>query len=195
MEAGVGLVPEDRKGQGLVLGADVQENLGLVTLGPTSRAGLVDRSGQRGRAAEIAERLDVRMSGLRQPVGTLSGGNQQKIVIGKWLLAKARVLILDEPTRGVDVGAKVEIYRLVNALTADGHAVLMISSDLPEVLGMSDRVLVMSRGRLAGELPAGEATQDAVMALAVSGDGATGGAGRADEDEDDDTVEGEADVH
>ncbi|MFC5749939.1 sugar ABC transporter ATP-binding protein [Actinomadura rugatobispora] len=191
MEAGVGLVPEDRKGQGLVPGADVQENLGLVTLGPTSRAGLVDRSGQRGRAAEIAARLNVRMSGLRQPVGTLSGGNQQKIVIGKWLLAKARVLILDEPTRGVDVGAKVEIYRLVNALTAAGHAVLMISSDLPEVLGMSDRVLVMSRGRLAGELPAGEATQDAVMALAVGGDGAAAAAAG----ENDDTLEGEADVH
>jgi ribose transport system ATP-binding protein len=186
MEAGIGLVPEDRKGQGLVLGADVQENLGLVTLGPTSRGGLVDRSGQRGRAAGIAERLNVRMSGLRQEVGTLSGGNQQKIVIGKWLLAGSRVLILDEPTRGIDVGAKVEIYRLVNALTAEGHAVLMISSDLSEVLGMSDRVLVMARGRLAGELAADEATQDTVMSLAVSGNGTN-----ANEN----TLEGEGDVH
>ncbi|WP_067480620.1 sugar ABC transporter ATP-binding protein [Actinomadura hibisca] len=169
MEAGLGLVPEDRKGQGLVLGADVAENLGMVTLNKAVKGGLVDRAGQRRKAADIAKQLNVRMSGLRQEVRTLSGGNQQKVVIGKWLLADARVLILDEPTRGIDVGAKVEIYRLINSLTASGHAVLMISSDLPEVLGMSDRVLVMARGRLAGALEAEEATQDAVMALAVSG--------------------------
>ncbi|MER5320699.1 sugar ABC transporter ATP-binding protein [Streptosporangium roseum] len=168
MEAGLGLVPEDRKGQGLVLGADVGENLGLVTLRRASRGGFVDRQGQRKAAAEVARQLGVRMSGLGQEVRTLSGGNQQKIVIGKWLLAKASVLILDEPTRGVDVGAKVEIYQLINSLTASGHAVLMISSDLPEILGMSDRVLVMARGRLVGELAAGEATQDSVMALAVT---------------------------
>ncbi|MEI7030280.1 sugar ABC transporter ATP-binding protein [Streptomyces pratensis] len=168
MRAGIGLVPEDRKGQGLVLDASVQENLGLVTLRSASRSGLVDLKGQRAAAARIAEQLDVRMSGLGQHVRTLSGGNQQKVVIGKWLLADTKVLILDEPTRGIDVGAKVEIYQLVNELTASGHAVLMISSDLPEVLGMSDRVLVMAQGRIAGELPAGEATQDAVMALAVS---------------------------
>ncbi|MEV4079244.1 ATP-binding cassette domain-containing protein, partial [Nonomuraea fuscirosea] len=105
---------------------------------------------------------------LDQEVRTLSGGNQQKVVIGKWLVADAHVLILDEPTRGIDVGAKVEIYQLVNALTDSGHAVLMISSDLPEVLGMSDRILVMARGRLVGELRATEATQDDVMALAVT---------------------------
>ncbi|MCW8217798.1 sugar ABC transporter ATP-binding protein [Streptomyces griseolus] len=167
MAAGLGLVPEDRKGQGLVLDASVQENLGLVTLRSASRSGLVDLKGQRTAAARIAEQLGVRMAGLGQHVRTLSGGNQQKVVIGKWLLADTRVLILDEPTRGIDVGAKVEIYQLVNELTASGHAVLMISSDLPEVLGMSDRVLVMAQGRIAGELPAGEATQDAVMALAV----------------------------
>jgi ribose transport system ATP-binding protein len=167
MEAGLGLVPEDRKGQGLVLSAGVRENLGLVTLRRASHAGFVDRTGQARAAAEIAERLGVRMGGLDQEVRTLSGGNQQKVVIGKWLLAEANVLILDEPTRGIDVGAKVEIYQLINALTAAGRAVLMISSDLPEVLGMSDRVLVMARGRIAGELSAGEATQDSVMALAV----------------------------
>ncbi|HET6633566.1 MAG TPA: sugar ABC transporter ATP-binding protein, partial [Streptomyces sp.] len=167
LAAGVGFVPEDRKAQGLVLGASVAENLGLVTLRGASRAGLVDLAGQRRAADGMARRLGVRMSGLDQPARTLSGGNQQKVVIGKWLLAQSRVLILDEPTRGVDVGAKVEIYRLVNELTASGHGVLMISSDLPEVLGMSDRVLVMCQGRLTGELPAGEATQDAVMDLAV----------------------------
>jgi ribose transport system ATP-binding protein len=167
MEAGLGLVPEDRKGQGLVLGADVRENLGLVTLHRASRGGFVDRAAQDRAAATMAGQLNVRMGGLGQEVRTLSGGNQQKIVIGKWLLAEANVLILDEPTRGIDVGAKVEIYQLINSLTAAGRAVLMISSDLPEVLGMSDRVIVMARGRLAGELSAGEATQDAVMALAV----------------------------
>ncbi|NUT09207.1 MAG: sugar ABC transporter ATP-binding protein [Nonomuraea sp.] len=168
MEAGLGLVPEDRKGQGLVLGADVAENLGLVTMRDATRAGFVDRAGQRRAAAKVAEQLGIRMTGLDQEVRTLSGGNQQKVVIGKWLVADAGVLILDEPTRGIDVGAKVEIYQLINALTASGHAVLMISSDLPEVLGMSDRILVMARGRLVGELPAAGATQDDVMALAVT---------------------------
>nr|WP_203599761.1 sugar ABC transporter ATP-binding protein [Streptomyces sp. SID10853] len=168
MGAGIGLVPEDRKGQGLVLDASVEENLGLVTLRSATRAGLVDIKGQQTAAARVAGQLGVRMAGLGQQVRTLSGGNQQKVVIGKWLLADTRILILDEPTRGIDVGAKVEIYQLINELTASGHAVLMISSDLPEVLGMSDRVLVMAQGRIAGELPAHEATQDAVMALAVS---------------------------
>ncbi|MFE9557443.1 sugar ABC transporter ATP-binding protein [Streptomyces sp. NPDC006692] len=168
MGAGVGLVPEDRKGQGLVLDASVQENLGLVTLRSATRAGLVDLKGQRADATRVAGQLGVRMAGLDQRVRTLSGGNQQKVVIGKWLLADTQVLILDEPTRGIDVGAKVEIYQLINELTASGRAVLMISSDLPEVLGMSDRVLVMAQGRIVGELPAHEATQDAVMALAVA---------------------------
>ncbi|MEU5979907.1 sugar ABC transporter ATP-binding protein [Streptomyces sp. NPDC047315] len=169
MAAGIGLVPEDRKGQGLVLDASVADNLALVTLRSATRAGLVDRAALRAAADRIAGRLGVRMAGLDQSVRTLSGGNQQKVVIGKWLLGEVRVLILDEPTRGIDVGAKVEIYRLVNDLTDAGHAVLMISSDLPEVLGMSDRVLVMSEGRIAGELASHEATQDAVMALAVGG--------------------------
>ncbi len=168
MAAGIGLVPEDRKGQGLVLDASVEENLGLVTLKSSARAGLVDLKAQHAAAERIAGQLGVRMAGLGQHVRTLSGGNQQKVVIGKWLLADTKVLILDEPTRGIDVGAKVEIYQLINELTAAGAAVLMISSDLPEVLGMSDRVVVMAQGRVAGELPAERATQDAVMALAVS---------------------------
>ncbi|MCC3777225.1 sugar ABC transporter ATP-binding protein [Streptomyces sp. UNOB3_S3] len=167
MRAGVGLVPEDRKGQGLVLGASLGDNLTLARLDRDTRLGLVDRRAQRQTATAVADRLKVRHSGLDREARTLSGGNQQKIVIGKWLLAGARLLILDEPTRGIDVGAKVEIYRLVNELTAAGHAVLLISSDLPEVLGMSDRVLVMAQGRLTGELEAETATQDAVMELAV----------------------------
>ncbi|MFF4528899.1 sugar ABC transporter ATP-binding protein [Streptomyces sp. NPDC001407] len=167
MRAGLGLVPEDRKGQGLLLDASLRDNLTLARLDRDTRGGFVDRRAQRHEAAAVAERLKVRMSGLEQSARTLSGGNQQKIVIGKWLLAGTRLLILDEPTRGIDVGAKVEIYRLVNELTATGRAVLMISSDLPEVLGMSDRVLVMAQGRIVGELAGEEATQDAVMELAV----------------------------
>ncbi|WP_314175390.1 sugar ABC transporter ATP-binding protein [Streptomyces winkii] len=177
LASGIGLVPEDRKGQGLLPDSSVQDNLGLVTLRKASRAGIVNLSGQEESAGRIASRLNVRMSGLDQRMGTLSGGNQQKVVIGKWLLAQSRVLILDEPTRGIDVGAKVEIYELINELTESGHAVLMISSDLPEVLGMSDRVLVMAQGRIAGELSAHEATQDAVMRLAVGT--AHGGASRS----------------
>ncbi|OKI04877.1 sugar ABC transporter ATP-binding protein [Streptomyces sp. CB02923] len=175
MRAGLGLVPEDRKGQGLVLDASLQDNLTLARLDRDTRGGLVDRRAQRRAAADVAAQLKVRMSGLAQHARTLSGGNQQKVVIGKWLLADTRLLILDEPTRGIDVGAKVEIYQLVNELTAAGRAVLMISSDLPEVLGMSDRVLVMAQGRLAGELSGDDATQDAVMELAVrTADGASG---------------------
>ncbi|WP_433266832.1 sugar ABC transporter ATP-binding protein [Actinosynnema sp. CS-041913] len=166
LRAGLGLVPEDRKGQGLVLTSTVGDNLGLVTLRSTARGGLVDRKGQRARAGGMAEALRVKTSGLDQEVRELSGGNQQKVVIGKWLLADPKVLVLDEPTRGVDVGAKVEIYELVNRMTAAGRAVLLVSSDLPEVIGMSDRIVVMAHGRVAGELPAGT-TQDKVMALAV----------------------------
>ena len=179
---GLGLVPEDRVGQGLVPGASVQENLGLVTLRAASRAGFVDRRGQRKEAARIAGRLGIRMTGLGQRVGTLSGGNQQKVAIGKWLLARSRVLILDEPTRGVDVGAKAEIHGLIDELTASGHAVLMISSDLPEVLGVSDRILVMAGGRIAGELAAEEATEDAVLALAMADGGEGGASGGASAD-------------
>ncbi len=167
IDAGVGLVPEDRKGQGLVLGASVQENLGLVTLRGATRWGVVDFGRLRVAATEMIRRLAIRTPSGRTVVRTLSGGNQQKVVIGKWLTANPAVLLLDEPTRGIDVGAKVEIYELINALTADGRGVLLVSSELPEVLGICDRVLVMSRGRLVGELDHSEATQDAVMALAV----------------------------
>ncbi|SDB81809.1 monosaccharide ABC transporter ATP-binding protein, CUT2 family [Raineyella antarctica] len=165
---GIGHVPEDRKAEGLVLGGTVEENLGYATLWSTGHAGLADRRGQRRRADEVSKRLRVRLASLDQPVRDLSGGNQQKVVFGRWVQAHSRVLLLDEPTRGVDVGAKVEIYELINQVTDNGGAVVMVSSELPEVLGMSDRILVMSRGRVAGELPAEGATQDRVMALAVS---------------------------
>ncbi len=171
MRAGLGLVPEDRQGQGLVLLASVADNLGLATLRTATTAGFVDRKGQHRRAGEVCKALRVHTSGLDQAVRELSGGNQQKVVIGKWLLADPKVLVLDEPTRGVDVGAKVEIYELINKMTANGRAVLLVSSDLPEVIGMSDRIVVLAHGRVAGELPAGgqgrQVTQEQVMALAV----------------------------
>ncbi|MDO4630745.1 MAG: sugar ABC transporter ATP-binding protein [Corynebacterium sp.] len=167
IKAGIGHVPEDRKSQGLVLSASVSDNLGFATLQSTSRFGLVDRHGQKQRATQVSEQLRIRMAHIDQPVKDLSGGNQQKAVFGRWVLANSRVLLLDEPTRGVDVGAKVEIYHLINAVTRAGGAVLMVSSELPEILGMSDRILVMSGGRLAGELPRGS-SQDDIMALAVS---------------------------
>lgn len=165
---GIGHVPEECKSQGLVLDASVNENLGYATMKSTSHAGLVDRSGQRRRAQNVAEKLRVRMASLDQPVRNLSGGNQQKVVIGRWILADLSILLLDEPTRGVDVGAKVEIYQLINAVTDAGGAVLMVSSELPEVIGMSDRILVMSHGRAMGILDAKTATEDAVMELAVA---------------------------
>ena len=163
----VGLVPEDRKNSGLVLGASVEENLGYATLRPTGKAGLADLRGQRRRGEEVATKLRIRMASLDQQVRDLSGGNQQKVVFGRWSMAGSDVLLLDEPTRGVDVGAKVEIYELVNDVTEAGGGVLFVSSDLPEVISMSDRVLVMAHGRIVGELLAEQATQDAVMSLAV----------------------------
>ena len=165
--AGVGMVPEDRKTSGLVLDAPIVENLGYATLRSTGRLGLADRAGQRRRGKDVAERLRIRLASLDQPVKGLSGGNQQKVVFGRWFMAGSDVLLLDEPTRGVDVGAKVEIYELVNSITADGGTVVLASSDLPEVISMSDRVLVMAHGRIVGEVPADRATQDAVMTLAV----------------------------
>jgi ribose transport system ATP-binding protein len=147
----------------------VAENLNLASLGKSTSAGLVNRRDQRDRAKRMIQDLNIRTPGPEQEVRYLSGGNQQKVVIGKWLLADSKVLIMDEPTRGIDVGAKVEIYELMNELTEQGAGILMISSDLPEVLGMSDRILVMGGGRITGELSMEEATQEKVMALATQG--------------------------
>lgn len=179
VRAGIGHVPEDRKHQGLVLDAPVKHNIGYATLGRTAKAGLVDRAGQRRRARDVAQKLRVRMRDVDQHVRDLSGGNQQKVVFARWVVAGSTVLLLDEPTRGVDVGAKVEIYELVRDVTDAGGAVVLVSSELPEVLGMSDRILVMSEGRITGELEAQEATEDAVMALAVSNSHSDASAERA----------------
>ncbi|MDI3341570.1 MAG: sugar ABC transporter ATP-binding protein [Sphaerobacter sp.] len=164
---GLGLVPEDRQGQGLVPLLSVEENLGLAALARCSRAALLGRRRLHPHAAAVVRDLHIRTPSLEQEVRYLSGGNQQKVVIGKWLIDASRVLLLDEPTRGIDVGAKVEIYELMNHLTAQGAGIFMVSSDLPEILGMSDRILVMSEGRITGDVPAQDATQELVMDLAT----------------------------
>jgi ribose transport system ATP-binding protein len=166
---GMGFVTEDRQGQGIVPPLSVAENLGLASLERNTHVGLVNRREQRKQARKMIEDLNIRTPGPEQEIRFLSGGNQQKTVIGKWLLADSKVLIMDEPTRGIDVGAKVEIYELMNELTENGAGILMISSDLPEVLGMSDRILVMSGGRITGELSVEEANGENVMELATQG--------------------------
>lgn len=168
MRRGLGFITEDRRGQGIVPPLSVAENLGLASLDKRTRAGFMDRGRQRQEALRMIEELGIRTPGPEQEIRYLSGGNQQKAVIGKWLLAESEVLIMDEPTRGIDVGAKVEIYELMNELTERGAGILMISSELPEVLGMSDRILIMSQGRIAGELTPEEATEELVMTLATT---------------------------
>jgi ribose transport system ATP-binding protein len=172
--AGLLLVPEDRRMHGLVLESSVQHNIGLPNLDRLSLLGLVSPRREAAMARALCDRLRVRTPRLGQPVGLLSGGNQQKVVLGKWLARQPKVLILDEPTRGVDVGAKSEIYGLMDELAVVGIAIVMISSDLEEVLGMSDRVLVLHEGRLAGELPRAALSEEAVMHLATGGGAAKG---------------------
>jgi len=165
MALGIGLVPEDRKRQGLVLPMSAQDNTTLPVLARLASLRVFRRlPAERQLAREYFERLRVRASSPEAVTAGLSGGNQQKLVLAKWLAARCRVLILDEPTRGVDVGAKAEIHALVDELAAKGHAVVLISSELPEVLNLSTRLLVLRDGRIAGELPRG-ATQEAVMRL------------------------------
>lgn len=164
---GVGLLTEDRKNQGLVLDMTVRENTTLANLSSLTVGPFVRRNRERGVAADFVQSLKIKTPGIEQAARNLSGGNQQKVVLAKWLFTKCKVLIFDEPTRGIDVGAKVEIYRLMNDLVRQGVAVLMISSELPEVLGMCDRILVMHEGHLAGELSREEATQERIMAMAT----------------------------
>lgn len=164
---GVGLVSEDRKALGLVLGMAVRENISLANLGVLSRLGFIKRRKEREIAESYVKDVLIKTPSIEQAVQNLSGGNQQKVVLAKWLFTKSKVLIFDEPTRGIDVGAKTEIYQLMNRLAAQGVAIIMISSELPEVLGMSDRTLVMHEGRIAGELSGKDATQERIMGLAT----------------------------
>ncbi|WP_326696004.1 sugar ABC transporter ATP-binding protein [Streptomyces sp. NBC_01754] len=167
MSAGLALVPEDRRAQGLVMDMSIERNIGLTGFSDTSRAGLMSRKAERSRAVDWAVRLQVKYARLADVVATLSGGNQQKTVLAKWLATRPQVLIVDEPTRGIDVGTKAEVHRLLSSLAAEGVAVLMISSDLPEILGMADRVLVMHEGRLTAEISRDQATEETVMAAAT----------------------------
>jgi ribose transport system ATP-binding protein len=167
--AGIFLVPEDRRTQGLILTAAVRPNISLPNADRISAAGLVLPARERELAQTMCGRLQVRTPGIEQTVALLSGGNQQKVVLAKWLCRTPRVLILDEPTRGIDVGAKSEIYGLMDRLAQQGVAILMISSDLEEILGMSDRVLVMHQGRLAGEVRPPQLTEENIMRLATGG--------------------------
>ena len=166
IRAGVGLLPEDRKRQGLVLGLSVAQNVALPNARALGWGPWLNRRRQRELAEHQVRQLRVRTPHVDQRAGLLSGGNQQKVVLGKWLARETDVLVFDEPTRGIDVAAKVDIYELMNRLTESGVGILMISSDLPEVRGMSDRVLVMRQGELVGEFRRGEADQRAVLAVA-----------------------------
>jgi len=166
---GIALVTEDRKARGLLLTSTVRDNIALPSVGLLSRFGIRDFARETDVAADMVERLSVRCNDLDQVVATLSGGNQQKVVIGKWLPTEPRVLLLDEPTRGIDVGAKQEIYQLVFGLAARGLGIVVVSSEMPELLLLSDRVLVMCEGRQTGVLSRAKATQEAVMRLAAPG--------------------------
>ena len=164
---GLGFVTEDRKLQGLVLGMTVRENTTLASLSRIARLGFIDVHRERGLATRLVEQLGVRTPTIEQTVENLSGGNQQKVVIAKWLATTPRILILDEPTRGIDVGAKAEVHALMSGLVREGVSILMISSELPEILGMSDRILVMRQGRISGEFSREDATQEAILACAA----------------------------
>ncbi len=165
--AGMAYVSEDRKAKGLVLIQDVRQNITLANLRALATNGVIDRNAEIQIAENYRKSLNIKTPTIEQQVANLSGGNQQKVCLGKWLFVRPDLLILDEPTRGIDVGAKYEIYQLMNQLVSEGMSILMISSELPEVLGMSDRVYVVSGGRIKGELPIAEATQEKIMALAV----------------------------
>jgi ABC-type sugar transport system ATPase subunit len=167
--AGIGLLPEDRKTQGLVLAHSVRENFALPNLERLSNKGFVKQREEREEFASYVAQLQIKVPGQEQRAGNLSGGNQQKVVLAKWLARHCEILVFDEPTRGVDVGAKFEIYLLMNALVAEGKSIVMISSELPEVLGMADRILVLHEGRVTGEIDEPRsATQEQVLRLAIS---------------------------
>ena len=163
IESGLAYVTEDRKGLGLVLQESIARNTSLSRLDGVSRLGVIDEAGEHAVANDFRRRLGTRCASVEQPVGDLSGGNQQKVVLAKWLFTEPELLILDEPTRGIDVGAKFEIYSLIAELAAQGRAILMISSELPELLGMCDRLYLMNEGEFVGEMPAAGATQETVM--------------------------------
>ena len=169
VKKGIGLLPEDRKHHGLVLGMSVSENITLASLKKTMKNGILNKQSENTFANQYVDAMKIKTPHLMQKVKFLSGGNQQKVVIGKWLMTNCKVLIFDEPTRGIDVAAKSEIYRIICDLAKQGMAIILISSELPEILGMSDRVVVMCGGKIVGEMERSEATQEKIMHLATGG--------------------------
>ena len=163
---GIALVPEDRKRQGALLGIDVKSNINMAVYPSISKAFLINRKKEEQTAEKYKDELRIKTPSLLQQVKNLSGGNQQKVVLGKWLAANAELLIFDEPTRGIDVGAKYEIYVLMNELVRQGKTILLISSEMEELMGMSDRILVMAEGRITGELDREEFDQEVIMSYA-----------------------------
>jgi rhamnose transport system ATP-binding protein len=167
MAAGMALVPEDRRQQGLIMELSVERNVTLPRARKLARLGLLFGTAERDEAVRWTKRLQTKLGRLSDQVGTLSGGNQQKVVLAKWLATGPKLLIVDEPTRGIDVGTKAEVHRLMSSLAADGMAIVMVSSELPEVLGMADRIVVLREGRVAAEIPRAEATEESVMYAAM----------------------------
>ncbi|MBU9725999.1 sugar ABC transporter ATP-binding protein [Diplocloster modestus] len=166
---GIGLAPEDRKVEGLNLSMSIKDNVIMASVDKISRCGVIGRKKRTSIPEELKENLRIVTPSINQMVGNLSGGNQQKVVLAKWLASDSRIVIFDEPTRGIDVGAKVEVYQLMNQLISRGVGIIMISSELPELLAMSDRILVMHEGRITGELSHEEASQEKVLRLASGG--------------------------
>ena len=176
---GICLVTENRKDEGLILDMPIRANISLASLGAVSRSGLMRAEAEGDASRRMVSKLQIRLASIQQPVRELSGGNQQKVVLGKWLLREPKVLLLDEPTRGVDVGAKAEIHALLERMAADGLAVLVVSSDLRELMSLCDRMLVMSRGVLAGELVRAQFDEEAILAMAYQEYTRNGGGSRA----------------
>ncbi|GIF10178.1 sugar ABC transporter ATP-binding protein [Actinoplanes teichomyceticus] len=169
VRAGMGMAPEERKSQALLLREPIYRNMTLATFSQLARAGFTNAKRERDESDRVARSLDLRPRDVGRPAGTLSGGNQQKVVVGRWLLGDTRVLLLDEPTRGVDVGARAELYRVIRRLADDGVGVLLVSSEVPEVLGLADRVLVMREGRVIRAAPATDLDEDTVLGLVMAG--------------------------
>ena len=167
ISAGMALVPEDRKLQGLILSMNVLENTTLATLPKLTRLGFISRTKELELAGQFNKKLRIRLSSVEQNIETLSGGNQQKVIIAKWLATNPRILLLDEPTRGIDVGARQEIYNIIENLASEGMGIIVVSSDLPEILSISDRIMVFSESRMTACLDRGEATEETVMKAAI----------------------------
>jgi putative multiple sugar transport system ATP-binding protein len=170
INSGIAYLTEDRKSNGLFLSQPIRVNTTLAKTSKVSKNGVFDEDKERMAADEYQRKLNIKCSSTEQNVANLSGGNQQKVLLAKWMFADPDILLLDEPTRGIDVGAKYEIYCIMNQLAKDGRSVVMISSEMPELLGMCDRIYIMNEGNIVGEMPAEEATQEMIMSQILQND-------------------------